>query len=72
MLATTGVPARNTDPWNAAGKKPLLKLSRPPGGISPPLRTRNVGKSLFPDPRPYPHHAPQLGRPWTPLPVCRK
>ena len=52
MLATGGSPAWKTDPWNAAGRKPLLKLSSPPGGIRPPLRTTKPGRSLHSLPSP--------------------
>ena len=55
-----------------AGRKPLLKQSSPPTGISPPLSTMKPGSSWHCEPRPYPHQAPMLGRPCKPVPVCKK
>ena len=39
-------------PREAAGRKPLLKLSRPPGGIMPPFKTTKPGRFSFSLPRP--------------------
>ena len=42
--ATGSVPRRNSEPWYAAGKKPLPKQSRPPGGICPVSRATKPGR----------------------------
>jgi len=51
-FATGWAAGRKTDPWYAAGRNPLPKFSRPPGGISPPFRTTKPGRFWFSLPSP--------------------
>jgi len=52
MFATAEPLGLKMDPWKLAGRKPLPKQSRPPGGMSPPLTATKPGRFWFSLPRP--------------------